>query len=261
MNRKSAAFELPEYAPNRGMQIWLWFVNISPPVTVWKAVSSKWQNCYQNPKLYMSHLGTSAPTSNVFSLPKYFCWAHFFSTWTMRLFASQWSPVRIHKRGRITRTLFSGCGEAQTWSTFRLSFSLPISFRMTRVRKRRFTVPLEPCNWSTPLGDGRSDFKVLQCPMFTAFQDSARIFWAGSPVNPSCAIFHTLYKMNKYALKPGLAWEFWACLTWAVQSPGHVPLTLLLSLFLCTKLGSAKWVIFQRRSCKTSIPKYFMHPS
>lgn len=124
MNRKSAAFELPEYAPNRGMQIWLWFVNISRPVTVWKAVSSKWQNCYQNPKLYMSHLGTSAPTSNVFSLPKYFCWAHFFSTWKMRLFASQWSPIRIHKRGRITQTLFSGCGEAQTRSTFRLFFFL-----------------------------------------------------------------------------------------------------------------------------------------
>jgi len=36
--------------------------------------------------------------------------------------------------------------------------------------------------------------------------------------------------MIKYALEQGLESEFWACFTWALQSPGHVPLGFSLAL-------------------------------
>lgn len=104
---------------------------------------------------------------------------------------------------------------------------------MTRVRKRSSAFSQKPCNWSSPLGDGRLDFKVLHCPIFTTFQEGARIFWAGSPLNPSCAIFHTLHKVIKYSLEQGLEAGFWSCLTWVLQSPGYVLLCLCLCLCFC----------------------------
>lgn len=223
------AVELPEHAPNRGTQIWWWFVNVSHPQWVnGRLFPPNVRTTTWNPKHYILHVGTSVSTGKVFSLPKYFCWAHVLSTWIMKLFASHWSLVKIHKRGRRTHTLFSSCSEAQPLRTLILFFLPPLPARMTRARERSFAFPREPCNWSMPLGDRRPDFKALHCSIFTTFQVSARIFWARSLLNPSCAIFHTLHKMIKYTLDQGLV--FRACFTRVLQSLGRVPLWL--SLFV-----------------------------
>lgn len=193
------------------MQFWSWFVNISFPQWVYRRLFppsnkiSTWNpnitcctHIYQFPQV------KSLVSQTVFAEHMRLRYEDFF--------ASNWSAIRIHERGRRTHTLFSSCSEAQLQSTLSLFLLSPL-YRMTRVRKRSSTFAQEPCNWSMPLGDGWPDFKALHCPVFTTFQESARVFWAGSPLNPSCAIFHILHKMIRYTLEQGLELEFWACFT------------------------------------------------